>query len=75
MKNNPSIFAIFAGVFIVLVMVVVLQADEWNDKPVLCGTEEEIMPLLANKEEVRYLQATQITTVKEEDAKEYVPDE
>ena len=42
-------------------------AGEYQEKPVMCGSEEEIFPILRDKEEILFAAGNQLTKVRDPD--------
>ena len=62
MKNSLMI-----GIVAVLAACSPAHAGEFNDKPVMCGNDEEMFGTISFKDEIKMWEATQLTSVRDPD--------
>ena len=53
--------------FICILFAHTVYAGEYQEKPVMCGSEEEVFPLFAEKNETLLMTANQLTKVRDPD--------
>ena len=62
MKNSLMI-----GVVAIFAACSLAHAGEFNDKPVMCGNDEEMFGTISLKDEIKMWEATQLTSVRDPD--------